>query len=140
VLGHLGPDELVQRDAVTARGAERAARPVRDLERALSLPPATREVLERRREAAHAVDEDRAFALDVVGEEHDRRPLGQLDRRDLGAHRVDREDRPAAEHLGEVLQVAGNVGRRRVEEVELFERWRGRVIHAWSRPWARFRG
>jgi hypothetical protein len=62
VLGHLGPDELVQRDAVTARGSERAAWPVRDLERALSLPPATREVLERRREAAHAVDEDRAIA------------------------------------------------------------------------------
>jgi hypothetical protein len=130
VLRHLGSRELEQRDPVAARGAERAARPVRDLERALWLPPAAGEVLDRRREAAHAVDEDRAFALDVVGEEHQRRSLRQLDRRDPGAHRVDGEDRPAAEHLGEVLQVPGNVGRRRVEEVEPFERWRGRVTHA----------
>jgi hypothetical protein len=38
VLGHARAQELVQRDAVPAGRVERAARPVRDLQHALSLP------------------------------------------------------------------------------------------------------
>jgi hypothetical protein len=42
---------------------------MRDLERVLAPPAAPLELLERRRQIGHPIDEDRAVALQVVGEQ-----------------------------------------------------------------------
>ena len=57
----------------------------------------------------------------MPGEEDSRRPLGELDHRDAGAHPLDSEDEPRAEHLGEMADVVGNIAARHVDEVELVE-------------------
>ena len=58
----------------------------------------------------------------VIGQQHVRRLLGQLDQRRARVHPLDAEQQRPAKHLGEVLRVLGDVITRRVEVVELTER------------------
>ena len=49
-------------------------------------------------------------------------PGAKLDRGDTCPHALDGEHHPAAEHVAEVRQIAGDIAARRVEEVQLPER------------------
>ena len=70
---------------------------------------------------SHPVHQDRPIPLEVVGQQHQRRTLGELDRGDPCPHRFDSKDHPAAQDLGEVPKVGGHISTRRVHEVELLE-------------------
>ncbi len=62
------------------------------------------------------------FALHVIGQQDERRPVAQRDRRDPRAHALHGEHEPSAEHVGEEGHVASDVVAGRVQEVERFER------------------
>jgi hypothetical protein len=57
----------------------------------------------------------------MVGQQHQRRALGELDRGDPGPHCLDSKDHPPAQDLGEVRKVRGHISAGRVQEVELLE-------------------
>jgi len=64
----------------------------------------------------------------MVGQQHQRRTLGELDRGDPSPHRLDSKHDPAAQDLAEVPKVRSNIPARRVHEIELLERC-GLVSH-----------
>ena len=66
----------------------------------------------------------RPVALEVVGEQHERRIVRQPDRGDARPHRLDREHDPAAEDVLEGREIARDVAAGHVEEVEPVERSR----------------
>ena len=106
-----------------ATGAtERAAGAVGDLEAVLARPPVSLEFGEGPVEVDHAVHEEGALPLEVVGQEHEGRARRELDGRDLGARVLDREDHATAEDLREEGDVGGDVPARGVQEVERLER------------------
>jgi hypothetical protein len=76
----------------------------------------------------HPVHQDRPVPLQVLGQQHQGRALGELDRHDPGPHRLDSKDHPAAQDLGEVRKVCGHISARRVHEVELLKGY-GLVRH-----------
>src|SRR5207247_1473656 len=127
VVGRAGARELVQRDALAAGRGERAARAVGDLEARFARPAARLHVAERRLEVGHAVHQDRLVAVEVVGQQDERRVVAHRDRRDPRAHALDGEHEPAAQHVGEEHHVAPDVVAGRVQEVELLE---GSYLHA----------
>jgi hypothetical protein len=57
----------------------------------------------------------------MVGQQHQRWTLGELDRGDPGPHRLDSKDHTTAQDLGEVRKVCGHIPAGRVHEVELLE-------------------
>ena len=70
----------------------------------------------------HPIYHDRAVALDMTGEEHPRRSLGQLEQGGLDAAILDREHDASPEPVHEVDHVGGNVATWRVQEIEGLER------------------
>jgi hypothetical protein len=104
---------------------------VRDLQRGLPLPASGLKPGHCGAKVGHPVHQDRAFPLDVVGQDHQRRAGGELDGSDPGPHRLDGEDNPPAQDLGEVLKVGGYVVAGRVHEVQLLEGY-GLVNHGRS--------
>src|SRR5260370_22035040 len=87
-------------------------------------PPSLLQLAHRTVEVFDPGDENRPLALEVVGEQNVRRPIGELDLRDPRAHSLDCERQPATEHASEVLRIGGDVGTGRVEIVDLYERER----------------
>jgi hypothetical protein len=121
VGSYLGPSQLVQGDPVAARCSKRAARPVRDLQGALPLPASGLKPGQGGAQVVHPVHQNRAFTLDVIGQEDQRGTRGDLDGRDPGAHRLDGEDHAPAQHIGEVHKICGHVTAGCVQEVELLK-------------------
>jgi hypothetical protein len=121
VGSHPRPSQLVQGDAVAARRPKRTARPLRDLQGVLPLPATGRQRIQGGAKLGHPVHQNRPVPLDVVGQQHQRRTLGELDRRDPGPHRLHSKDHPAAQDLGEVGKVRGHIPTGRVHKVELLE-------------------
>ena len=70
----------------------------------------------------HAEHQDGPLPLQVVREKDQRGTQCELDGGNPGPHGLDGEQNPSAQDLLEVGEVAGDVGARRVEEVELLER------------------
>ena len=118
---HLRSSQLVQGDAVAAGRPKRTARPRGDLHSLLPLPTMGRQLNQGGVKVGHPVHQDRPVPLDMVGQQHQRRTLGELDRGDPGPHRLDSKDHPAAQDLGEVRKVRGHISAGRVQEVELLE-------------------
>ncbi|TMK36858.1 MAG: hypothetical protein E6G58_04895 [Actinobacteria bacterium] len=73
-------------------------------------------------EVVDAEHGDRAFALQVIGEQDERRALGELDGCDPRAHPVDRETNASAEDIFEDGEVGGDVAAGRVQEVQRQEK------------------
>src|SRR5260370_30022288 len=122
VRGHVRPGQLVDGEAMSRRQGERAARPHRYLQRRFLFPATFLQFAHGLVEVAHTIDEDRAVAFQVIGQEDVRRPVRELDLRHPRAHAFDTESEPAPEHLGEVARVGRDVAAGCVEIVELLER------------------
>jgi hypothetical protein len=121
VGGHLRSGQLVQGDAVAAVRPKRPARPLGDLQGVLPLPAMGLQLNQGGAKVGHPIHQDRPVPLQVVGQQYQRRALGELDRGDPGPHRLDSEDHTAAQDLGEIGQVRGHIPAGRVQEVELLE-------------------
>src|SRR6266540_1851170 len=121
VFQHKRPRCLVQRDAVAAREHERRARSHRNLELSLPLQASLLQGGSCLFHVVDTVDVDGSFVLEVIGEQHVWRAIGQLDQRHASAHALDREPQLATEHFREVLRVRGDVVAGRVQVVELKE-------------------
>src|SRR2546430_6374876 len=121
VFQHARAGRFVQRDAMSARQHERRARTHRDLEPRLFLQSSLLQLGDGLAKAVDAVDVDRSIALEVVGEQHMRRTLRQLDHRHSRAHTLHGETELASQHLGEVARVARDVAARRVQVVQLLK-------------------
>ena len=70
---------------------------------------------------SHPIHQDRTIPLEVVGQQHQRRTLGELDRGHPCPHRLDSKDHTTAQDLGDIPKVRGHISTRRVHEVELLE-------------------
>jgi DNA-binding transcriptional ArsR family regulator len=79
-------------------------------------------------ELLDSINENRAFAVEMVGEKKLRRPLRQLDHGDLRPHRLDLEDDARAEDLLEVFRVGSNIDARGVDEIESFKNQNGKSV------------
>src|SRR5438552_12345274 len=119
--GCLRSGQLIQGEPVAARRPKRGAGPVRDLEGRAPFPPTRLEEDQRGVEVLHPVDEDRALPLNVVGQENQGWPRGELYRGDARPHRIDCEDHPATQDVRQVRKVHRHVTTRRVKEIELLE-------------------
>src|SRR3989441_4255225 len=113
---------LVEGDAMAAWQHERGAWAHRDLEPVLAFQSALLQLGSGLAQVVDAVNVDRSFAFEVVGEEHMRRTVRQLDHRHPRAHSLDRERELAAKHVGEEPRVGRDVAAGRVQIVELEER------------------
>ena len=97
---------------------------MRDLEPVLPTPAPTLEGVERLVQIGDAIHEHRPIALQVIGQQDERRIVAQLDGRHPRPHRVDREHHSATEDLAEPPEILGDVAAGDVEEVERAERRR----------------
>src|SRR3989440_1871848 len=113
---------LVEGDAMAAWQHERGAWAHRDLEPVLAFQSALLQLGSGLAQVVDAVNVDRSFAFEVVGEEHMRRTVRQLDHRHPRAHSLDRERELAAKHVGEEPRVGRDIAAGRVQIVELEER------------------
>jgi hypothetical protein len=121
-----GAGELVDGEALAAGCAEGGGRAVRELESRIDLDSFRLEVREPRLEVVDAMHEHRRLPLQVLGEDQPR-PVGDAHLGDAGTEGLDSEHHLAAKEARVVAEVAGNVGARHVEEVELAERLQGRA-------------
>src|SRR2546429_9487055 len=113
---------LVESNAVAGRQDKGRTRAHRDLEPVLAFQSALLQVGDSLTQVFDAIDVDRSFAFEVVGEEHMRRTVRQLDDRHARAHSLDRERELAAKHVGEEPRVGRDIAAGRVQIVELEER------------------
>src|SRR5438105_6158754 len=113
---------FVESDAVAARQDKGRTRAHRDLEPVLAFQSALLQVGDSLTQVFDAIDVDRSFALEVVGEQHMWRAIRQLDHRHPRTHSLDRERELAAKHVGEEPRVGRDVAAGRVQIVELEER------------------
>src|SRR2546429_1905085 len=113
---------LVESNAVAGRQDKGRTRAHRDLEPVLAFQSALLQVGDSLTQVFDAIDVDRSFALEVVGEQHMWRAIRQLDHRHPRTHSLDRERELAAKHVGEEPRVGRDVGAGRVQIVELEER------------------
>src|SRR5438105_2441682 len=127
---------FVESDAVAARQDKGRTRAHRDLEPVLAFQSALLQVGDSLTQVFDAIDVDRSFALEVVGEQHMWRAIRQLDHRHPRTHSLDRERELAAKHVGEEPRVGRDVAAGRVQIVELEERRQllasERLIEGWS--------
>jgi hypothetical protein len=107
---------------------KRTTRPLRDLQTLLPFPATGRQRNQGGAKVGHPIHQDRPVPLDMVGQQHQRRTPGELDRGDPSPHRLDSKHHPAAQDLAEVPKVPSNIPARRVHEIELLERC-GLVSH-----------
>jgi nitroreductase len=121
VATHFGPRELVESEPLATRSQEGAARSVRDLQHAPSLPAAPLQRSQRLAEVVDAIHENWLLALDVVGQQDAGRRLGQLDHRDPRSGVVDGKHEPAAKHPAEEGGVGRHVATGHVHEIQLPE-------------------
>ena len=92
-----GTRELIQRQSLAARRADRRTRSVRDPEPGLDRQAASLELRQGGFQIGHPVDEHGGVALQVVGEEKSRLAPAQPHLRDPGAEGLDREHDLTAE-------------------------------------------
>src|SRR6202521_3973803 len=123
VLHHIGPRELIERDAVTARRCKRAAGTHRDLQALSLLPAAGLELRQRLGQVRHPIDKDGPLAFKVVCEQNVRRTGGEPDHRHPRSHRVDAEGELSTQDVYEVFSVRRNVLAGGGEVVELNKRF-----------------
>ena len=77
VGSHLRSSQLVQGDAVATGRPQRTARPLRDLQGLLPLPAMARQRNQGGAKVSHPVHQDRPIPLEMVGQQHQRRTLGE---------------------------------------------------------------
>src|SRR5215211_2950587 len=82
VGGHLRSSQLVQGDAVAPGRPKRTTRPLGDLQTLLPFPATGRQRNQGGAKVGHPIHQDRPVPLDMVGQQHQRRTLGELDRGD----------------------------------------------------------
>src|SRR5260370_6531160 len=122
VRGHVRPGQLVDGEAMSRRQGERAARAHGYLQCRFLFPASFLQLAHGRVEVGRAIDEDRAVAFQVIGQQDVRRSVGELDFRHPRAHAVDGKRHPSAKNCAEVPRVGGDVAAGCVEIVELLER------------------
>ena len=116
-----GTRELVKRQPLAARRAERRTRSVRDPEPGLNRHAASLELRQGGFQIGHPVDEHGGVALQMVGEKKSRLARAQPHLRDPGAEGLDREYDLTAEDISLEGQVGDHVPAGHVDEVERVE-------------------
>src|SRR5260370_27603306 len=122
VRGNVRPGQLVDGDAMARGEGERAARAHRYLQRRFLFPASFLQLAHRLVEVGHAIDEDRAVAFQVIGQQDVRRSVGELDLRHPRAHALDGKRHPSAKNFTEVPRVGGDLAAASVEIFELLRR------------------
>src|SRR4051812_44239912 len=122
VLVDFGARELVEPEALSSRAAKGRARAERQLHSRFELQAAGAEFGQRLVEVGHAVQEYRRVAGQVIGEHHSWSPWCECDLRDSRAHRLDREDDPAAKDVAVEREVGFDVTAGQVQDVEHLDR------------------
>lgn len=117
----LGARQLVQGDPMAPRCREGATRALGNIEGRFTFPPPCLEPVKLPAEVVHSVDQYRAFALQMIGEQDPRGTFGQLDHRHPRAHPLNFEYDSCADDFLEILGVAGHVRAWGVDEVESIE-------------------
>src|SRR5205809_5612251 len=99
VCGHLGPRELVDRQALAALRCEGAAWALRDLEHLAALPLPALHLAHRPLKILDAIDKNGQTAFQVLGEQYKGTHIAQLHRGDFRPHFFDAEHQGSAEHV-----------------------------------------
>src|SRR4051794_2681240 len=122
VLVDFGARELVEPEALSSRAAEGRAWAERQLRSRFELQTTGAEFGQRLVEVGHAVEEYRRVAGQVIGEHHSWSLRCECDLPDARAHRLDREDAPAAKDVAVEREVGFDVTAGQVQDVEPLDR------------------